>query len=826
MRTSTQTIILLLVFLTSPLSLLAQQVKRDAALQKAQSFLIQNVNGHQSVRKAPRHAPKLVLANESDELYIFNDEANGGYVIVSGDERMPDVLGYSYDGHYVEENMPENLRSLLDMYAGQIAYLQSHPEAQVMAADTKQREPIAPLIECAWGQDEPFNNMCPTIGGEKAPTGCVATAIAQLMYYWKWPKQTTQTIPEYTTSTKKIKVPAIPVTMIDWDSMLPDYSNGNYTQQQADAVATLMKLCGAAVKMDYKTGGSSASLFGPELCKYFDCDDQYEVLHRWALNLSNEEWNQIIYDELAVGQPIFYNGTAVDGKESYTSHAFVVDGYDKDGYFHINLGWGPGSGAYCLLTDIIRGYNEGQSCIIGIRPANSEEAKAYAILNNGTLTLYYDKDMKNRQGTLLFPIRADKDNGKTPWSQDGKNIQKAIFDPSFADARLSGLELLFCGCENLKAIEGIKILNTSGTNSMYCMFSGCTSLKEIDLSHFDTRNVTDMTSMFGGCSSLTDIDLSHFNTGNVTSMHGMFADCSSLSSLDLSSLNLQSLKDMDYMLSGCTSLTHVRLDSIITEVVENMAGVFAGCSSLLSLDLSGLRTDNVTTMERMFDGCSSLATLNLNSFNTEHVTNMGEMFSNCSSLTELDLSSFHTENVTDMYKMFSECQALETIYAGDSWSKEKAKGMEMFYFCLKLVGGKGTCYTDYYETSEKFAHIDGGPDNPGYFTYKAPQYYTLTYMVDGEVYKTYELEPGTAIMPETAPTKEGFDFSGWSEIPEMMPAYDVVINGSFTTDIRSIIIVNNVNQIYDQQGNRINHLRKGVNIIRMKDGWVKKVVIK
>ena len=129
MKKSIQTILFSLVFLTSPLCLMAQQVSKDAALQKALAFLTEQSTKPSAARGTVNKAPQLVLANNSEEIYIFNDEANGGYV-VSGDERMPDVLGYSLDGHYDADNIPCNMKAWLDGYAEQVVYLRQCKTSQ------------------------------------------------------------------------------------------------------------------------------------------------------------------------------------------------------------------------------------------------------------------------------------------------------------------------------------------------------------------------------------------------------------------------------------------------------------------------------------------------------------------------------------------------------------------------------------------------------------------------------------------------------------------------------------------------------------------------
>jgi surface protein len=172
-----------------------------------------------------------------------------------------------------------------------------------------------------------------------------------------------------------------------------------------------------------------------------------------------------------------------------------------------------------------------------------------------------------------------------------------------------------------------------------------------------------------------------------------------------------------YWFVSCKSLTSITgLENLKTDNVTDMNSMFWGCSGLTSLDLSGFNTQNVTNMSLMFDDCSSMTTLNLSAFNTQNVTDMGGMFEGCSSLTSLDLSVFNTPNVKYMNHMFNNCSCLTAIYAGSGWSTAAVtESYNMFYNCTSLVGGMGTAY-DSTHVDKTYAHIDGGIDNPGYFT--------------------------------------------------------------------------------------------------------------
>ena len=205
-----------------------------------------------------------------------------------------------------------------------------------------------------------------------------------------------------------------------------------------------------------------------------------------------------------------------------------------------------------------------------------------------------------------------------------------------------------------------------------------------------------------------------------TSTYGWFLGMINLVSITgLSYLNTSEVTNMVWMFSGCYSLTSLDLSSFNTAKVTSMNGMFQDCDSLMSLDLSSLNTSKVTGMEYMFSSCRSLTSVDLSSFNTSQVTNMEYMFRDCHSLTSLDLSSFNTSQVTKMSGMFSECVSLRAIYVGSGWTTASLIDPDNYMFngCTSLVGGQGTTY-DAKHIDATYAHIDGGPINPGYFTEK------------------------------------------------------------------------------------------------------------
>ena len=260
-------------------------------------------------------------------------------------------------------------------------------------------------------------------------------------------------------------------------------------------------------------------------------------------------------------------------------------------------------------------------------------------------------------------------------------IKHIVFDESFSTYTPTSLYGFFAKLKKLETITGLEYLNTEKVKNMRYMFSSCSSLTSLDVTHFNTANVTDMSDMFSSCSSLTSLDVTHFNTANVTDMRRMFYSCSSLTSLDATHFNTANVTDMSYM--------------------------FYSCSSLTSLDVTNFNTAKVTNMGNMFSNCSSLTSLDVTNFNTANVKYMVYMFSNCSSLTSLDLTNFNTEKVTNMVNMFSDCRALTTIYASSKFvTTQVSYSSDMFYNCEKLKGEE--VWTKDKATDKTYAKIEGG----------------------------------------------------------------------------------------------------------------------
>ena len=345
--------------------------------------------GLQSVKRA-KVLNKQQSTTSSRGYYVFPHDGNCGYTIVSGDDRMPEIVGYSTTDTYSEENMPDGMKHLMQAYEAMATALANGDakverclaEKEALAADSTYRQPrVAPLLaDVAWGQSEPYNNLCPMYDGQRRTvTGCVATAMAQLMMYYKYPQTLKSDIPAYQTKSYQLDMPSVSAgERYDWDNMLPQYSGSAYTAAQANAVAKLMYHCGLSFEADYGPSSTSAWCRPNVLVKYWGYDpDVIRPLYREKFSL--REWTAILDAELQALRPVYYRGCSTTSG----SHAFLCDGADGNGLYHINWGWSGWSNGYFDITVLnsdysgaesatapADGFNYTCSMIVGIMPDN------------------------------------------------------------------------------------------------------------------------------------------------------------------------------------------------------------------------------------------------------------------------------------------------------------------------------------------------------------------------------------------------------------------------------------------------------------------------
>ena len=295
--------------------------------------------------------------------YIFNTADH--FIIVSGDDRARTVLAYGDRPIKDLNRMPANMKYWLGIYKQELEYLQAHPEIaadQTLNAVPTRGVSVEPLLTAMWDQQEPYYNHCPVYNGQLCVTGCPATSLAMVFYYWKFPVGPVPAVSGYSNYSYGFQVEALPGTTFDWENMIDDYRSG-YTESQADAVAWLMRYIGQEEQMNYTPTGSGA--YGSDILravKFFGYNSETaEIYYKYS-------YNNMIQEELVNNRPIVY--CAYD---SYAGgHAFNVDGYDaSDDTYHINWGWSGDYNCYCPLnafTDGEYNFTDDQQMVIGIQP--------------------------------------------------------------------------------------------------------------------------------------------------------------------------------------------------------------------------------------------------------------------------------------------------------------------------------------------------------------------------------------------------------------------------------------------------------------------------
>ena len=401
--------------------------------------------------------------------YVFSAQPQG-FIIISGEDNITPILGYSFENEFVTEGMPANIARWLDGYKRQIRYVIENNisttdevrgewekySVQNIEIDNNRGVIVAPMIATKWDQGAPYNNFCPGSGNTKAVTGCTATAMAQVMKYWNHPVQGVGThtyTPPYTDCPEPIQYPPQTVdfgnTTYDWDNMIDKYPNANSgTQEQRDAVATLMHHCGVSVNMIYSACGSGAWAISYNGYYEHCSENALPTYFNYKNTLSGKErdhytenqWIDMLKTDLDAGRPVLYVGYYPDG----AGHTFVCDGYNDDNLFHFNFGWSGYDDGYFTVASP-DGFTDDQNALFGIEPESAlrweigrdNPPDVIAILNNGDLKI-------NGTGAMQdFPV------GAQPWVDVIDDITKATINSGVTNIG----KATFYDCCNLASVN-------------------------------------------------------------------------------------------------------------------------------------------------------------------------------------------------------------------------------------------------------------------------------------------------------------------------------------------------------------------------------------
>ncbi len=415
----------IIALLVSSMTLMAERVSREDAALVANHFMsvaAPAADGIQRVAPAVRMVLKESSEQTESQYYVYENENGEGWVIIAANDAVSPILAYSETGHFRTDNMPSNIRHWMGNYDKFIKRIET--EGVEAAEETKAEwralrkgvrkakaaVVVGPLIQTKWDQDKPYNKLCPGTGTNKAYTGCVATAMAQVMKYWEWPANGTGSHsykpldvnepydfwgnPNYSTRYPDTVSADFGNTVYAWENMQNSYASLTPAYQQ-NAVATLMFHCGVATEMMYGNdadGGSGTFTLNNDewdthdnaqnaFFRFFKYKKPtgymrdglkyggYTYYKKW----SDADWTAMVKEELDKQHPILYGGASDEG-----GHSFICDGYDNQDYFHFNWGWSGENDGYFTLSRLRPGsggaggggydFSEDQDVLIGIEP--------------------------------------------------------------------------------------------------------------------------------------------------------------------------------------------------------------------------------------------------------------------------------------------------------------------------------------------------------------------------------------------------------------------------------------------------------------------------
>ena len=385
-----------LILLCSVSALFARPLSEREARHLAEQFFHQVAYAHKVLAPAQQplslvSAPirqsagvelRTLSGDKARYYYIYNRGSNAGFVIIAGDDELTPYIGYATTGQVLEQDMPEQLRAFLKACQERIDELTSSVGLRSSLRPTPRTatEPaqIAPLLgNIQWNQSAPWNNQTPTDSqGEHMPVGCVATAYTQVMRYHQWPTQGEGSF-SYTEEGNSGRSHTVDFasTTYDWAHMPERYNDpSSATSEETQALSTLAYHAGVAVEMMYAPSGSGSytPLVARALADHFRYDKRVSFKSR--SNYTQSSWEQMLRAELIAARPVVYSGSGSGG-----GHAFVCDGYDMEGLFHINWGWGGMSDGYFNLNYLVPsdlgigggaggGFSLGQGAVVGIKP--------------------------------------------------------------------------------------------------------------------------------------------------------------------------------------------------------------------------------------------------------------------------------------------------------------------------------------------------------------------------------------------------------------------------------------------------------------------------
>lgn len=578
------------------IGLFAEPISREQARVKAQAYL-KKLNASQQLapvsnraRLAPRRAK--ATSDDLDLYYVFSRGEGKGFVITSGDDRTMPILGYTDEGDFDYNQLNPNMRHWLDTRESELLELSTRVSESIPVSAPPTHPKIDYMVTTKWNQGWPYNNECPMYFNKgRSVTGCAATAMAQLLYFQraKSVKETQAEMPSYTGGTAdatygNLHVDGIPAgSPIDWGNMLNEYTS-SATAKQQNAVAQLMHYCGVSIYMDYTNNSSGAqpSDVPGALQKYFGYGSKTRIIYQ--NDYSENGWDNILYNELVAGRPFFLAGYTVnENGELNAGHAFLSDGYDGAGCFHINWGWGGQSDGFYVLTKL----NPGSQGIGGSDGGYStyENAVIYFEPEN-----YGSNAMTFAKANVKKLCVAAWDTGG---GEDGAPDGELSYDEA---AAVTDLGEVFKG---QKITEFNELYYFTGLTSIPDeAFMGCTSLVGIKL----PKNVTSIGKRAFAKNAKMKLTL---HEGILSIGDSAFAGCKVMANQSLP-ISLTRIEDNTF--ENCVAFSTLTIPNTIKYIGTH---AFKGCTKLTTVNLKSITPQNITLGDEVFAGIDlSKATLN------------------------------------------------------------------------------------------------------------------------------------------------------------------------------------------------------------------------
>lgn len=500
-------------------SAIAAPVDATSAKEKAAAFLKKQAqHSTNSRRAAALRNPQLTEAQAfGNALHVFNVGGDNGFVIVSGDDRTEEILGYVDGGTFDYNNIPDNMRFWLQMYADQINSLGN---SKVQKAPRREAKPtIEKLMTTKWDQNGSYRSMLfddvtdqnILYYKEKVLTGCVATAMAQVLYneaknykakYNKWPEFQTNEIPAYSPEEGSLvgyTLPALPPFTFDWDNMVDNYSgiiNPNVTEVQEAAVGKLMQYCGRAVKMEYSdVSGALVIDVPPAMSQYLNMNPFVQSVDRAYFN--SQDWEDLLYNEFANGRAVVY-GATVGTAYSSEGHCFVLDGY-KDGLFHVNWGWGLNEAINNAVYDGFFSLSVMKPGGGGSGSASDPTGAEYKYNQQAVINISYEKPAEVNASLNFY------------WKSKSSVYTSTIYGSAFGTYNVFGMPMNFDG--------GWAIRNADGTLEFLHQDYDNVEFGSIQVKEGITSYMSDL-----GIASKSDGDYDLIHVSRVTGTDTWYAD--------------------------------------------------------------------------------------------------------------------------------------------------------------------------------------------------------------------------------------------------------------------------------------------------------------